>query len=304
MVSSAFFHANAMHIGMNMMSYHSSGSDIEKALGSIRYFVLIMLLIFVPAALYIALAFGAAQWPFKYDNLQRECAVGFSGVLFGLMAIKAIVTPSSTTTVIFFQVPSTLMPWVSLAMIQVMIPGASFVGHLAGILTAYMYVYGCLDFAMPPQSTAANIEARFPALLSLPAWVPTTVVEASDAAARGGAASEATGGAFVCLYERCWQPLRVLANRIRWRTMRRRAQGYGQAPTDEHELTEIETVAPPISTSVGVPATCEVDVRLVYRIMEMGFARADATHALRESHNDLERAVAMLTPRSELYDLS
>jgi hypothetical protein len=73
-----------MHIGMNMMSYHSSGSDIEKvpspgrargvrcdtcrarvdactdaecaqALGSIRYFVLIMLLIFVPAALYAAL---------------------------------------------------------------------------------------------------------------------------------------------------------------------------------------------------------------------------------------------------------
>jgi hypothetical protein len=153
-------------------------------------------------ARYIALAFGAAQWPFKYDNLQRECAVGFSGsdirphrckfapwssfccfrtspltysrtgVLFGLMAIKAIVTPSSTTTVIFFQVrhwrgisrpcvharhapcsdltvskvPSTLMPWVSLAMIQVMIPGASFVGHLAGILTAYMC--GC----MPPRA--------------------------------------------------------------------------------------------------------------------------------------------------------
>jgi hypothetical protein len=47
--------------------------------------------------------------------------------------------------------------------------------------------------------------------------VPTTVVEASDAAARGGAASEATGGAFVWLYERCWQvsPLSTLCRAMR-----------------------------------------------------------------------------------------
>ena len=36
---------------------------------------------------------------------------------------------------------------------------------------------------------------------------------------------------------------------------------------------------------------------------QMGIGRADATRCLRESHNDLERAVAMLTVRPELYDI-
>ena len=31
------------------------------------------------AGRYVALAFVAAQWPFKYDDLQRQNAVGFSG---------------------------------------------------------------------------------------------------------------------------------------------------------------------------------------------------------------------------------
>lgn len=306
MFTCAFFHAGLMHIAMNMMSFHPSGSGIEQTIGSLRYIHLILVLIFVPAALYVGLSWAAAQWPFRYEKLQNECAVGFSGVLFGLMALRAIITPVTTTTMLFFSVPSSLMPWVSLGVMQLIVPGVSFLGHLAGILTAYMYAYKWLEFVSLPLSTVQYLESlrvgrgviqRLPGYLALEQRHSESDAEEGGHAAQPDNSSSGLGPSAI---SRCFAWARSKFSRVR-------GSGYSAVPTDTPS-TAIEMPTLAGGTACGDEAEVVVDMAAVYRLMEMGFSRADSTRALRASANDIEAAVNNLdaqanfpTPRSALY---
>lgn len=69
-----------------------------------------------------------------------SCAVGFSGVIFGLVVVDVAASsgsaPSAPRRSVFglFTVPAPLYPWLLLVLWQLLMPSASFVGHLSGVL--------------------------------------------------------------------------------------------------------------------------------------------------------------------------
>jgi rhomboid domain-containing protein 1 len=73
-------------------------------------------------------------------NLMNTCAVGFSGVLFGL---KVILTHNSPGwgSVAGFSVPVKYLAWAELVFIQFITPNASFLGHACGILAGLLHLY-------------------------------------------------------------------------------------------------------------------------------------------------------------------
>jgi len=90
------------------------------------------------------------------------CAVGFSGVLFGLIVIQTALSNAEKQSILgLFEVPAKLYPWALLIFMQVIVPNASFMGHLSGILVGYLYIYGGLDKLKLSPSTLNKIESRF-----------------------------------------------------------------------------------------------------------------------------------------------
>ena len=78
----------------------------------------------------------------------HQCAVGFSAVLF---ALKVLVNhydydPNQTEDQFGWPVPKRLAIWTELLIIQILVPNASFIGHLSGILAGVAFVYWSWPF--------------------------------------------------------------------------------------------------------------------------------------------------------------
>ena len=77
---------------------------------------------------------------FDYEKAYyHEYAVGFSGVLF---AMKVVLNSQSDnyTYVHGLMVPARYAAWAELILIQMFVPGVSFLGHLGGILAGILYL--------------------------------------------------------------------------------------------------------------------------------------------------------------------
>lgn len=73
----------------------------------------------------------------------NSCAVGFSGVIFGLIIVYAKLASIEQFSVFgMIPVPAKIYPWALLIIWQLLIPGLSFVGHLSGLLVGQMKVWG------------------------------------------------------------------------------------------------------------------------------------------------------------------
>lgn len=68
-----------------------------------------------------------------------ECAVGFSAVLFAMKMVLNWDSPDFTN-VYGVLLPSRYAAWAELFLIQMFVPGTSFLGHLCGILAGLIYV--------------------------------------------------------------------------------------------------------------------------------------------------------------------
>ena len=79
------------------------------------------------------------------EEYTRHRVVGYSGVVFGLMALAAARAPmGSTYSLGGLHAPAALAPFGSLALTHVLVPNASLVGHSAGILAGYALAAGLL----------------------------------------------------------------------------------------------------------------------------------------------------------------
>ena len=74
---------------------------------------------------------------FRDPSYLDQCAVGFSSVIF---ALKVLVNSDSFASMLDLSV------WSELLIIQLLVPNASFIGHLAGILAGIAYVWGATLF--------------------------------------------------------------------------------------------------------------------------------------------------------------
>ena len=92
-------------------------------------------------------------------KISHQCAIGFSGVIFGLIVVDNGMTGAAQRSIFgFFYVPAQLYPWTLLVLWQVIMPGVSFLGHLCGVLVRLcpalclcpaFVPLPCLAFALP-----------------------------------------------------------------------------------------------------------------------------------------------------------
>lgn len=73
---------------------------------------------------------------YNLDQYKNVHAIGYSCVVFGWMTIASMMFKTS-----YFGMPYYLTPWVSLLITQFIVPNASFIGHLSGIIGGYMIYF-------------------------------------------------------------------------------------------------------------------------------------------------------------------
>ncbi|RMZ54848.1 hypothetical protein APUTEX25_000365 [Auxenochlorella protothecoides] len=134
-------HADEAHLFYNMSSFIWKGAQLEPVLGTRAFLLLVAELALTSSLAYVALAAGAALLsPALGLGLMGSCAVGFSGVLFGLKVVLSA-EAAGWSSVAGITLPSKYVCWAELFLVQFMMPRASFVGHLAGILAGLAHVY-------------------------------------------------------------------------------------------------------------------------------------------------------------------
>ena len=138
LLESSFLHGDDYHLYYNMASLLWKGASIEPIIGPVAFAMMLVYLLVVGQLLYIAA--GVLLLAAGYDGVFASCAVGFSGVLFGLKAILNAFSPA-TTRIWGCTVPTKYAAWAELLVIQLVTPHASMTGHACGILAGLSYIY-------------------------------------------------------------------------------------------------------------------------------------------------------------------
>ncbi|CAI6011833.1 unnamed protein product [Closterium sp. NIES-65] len=90
------------------------------------------------------------RWRLEY--FRRVTAVGYSCVVFGWMTVLSVRRPAITLSVFgLIKLPVSLAPFESLIFTSFIVPKASFVGHLAGIIAGYLLAWGALKVVSTPK---------------------------------------------------------------------------------------------------------------------------------------------------------
>ncbi|XP_052432265.1 rhomboid-related protein 4 isoform X1 [Carassius gibelio] len=144
---SPFHHADDMHLYFNMASLLWKGIKLERKLGGPWFAYLLSVFSALTGLVYLLLEMGLTHMT-EDSSYSLQCAVGFSGVLFGLKVVNNHYHPGGTTYIMGLPVASRYACWVELVLIHIMNPGTSFVGHLAGILVGLLYTTGPLKSLM------------------------------------------------------------------------------------------------------------------------------------------------------------
>lgn len=135
---SPFYHIDETHLVYNMMSLLWKGIQLETSMGSAEFASMVATLVGMSQAVTLVLAKSLLF--FDYEKAYySEYAVGFSGVLFAMKVVLNSHSPDYSY-VHGFMVPTRYAAWVELILIQIFVPGASFLGHLGGILAGILYL--------------------------------------------------------------------------------------------------------------------------------------------------------------------
>lgn len=155
LVIPALRHTHDIHLYYNVVSLAWKGISLERRLGSVKFFITLLLLTILSSAIYVGLAVFASEL-FNDFSYMRQCAIGFSGVLF---ALKVLAThydhnPWDSSSYFGFSVPVRYGVWLELLIIHIVVPNSSFLGHLAGIIAGVLFIkgpiHGILSLFSPP----------------------------------------------------------------------------------------------------------------------------------------------------------
>ncbi len=170
LLTHAFSHAGLLHVLFNLIAFVSLGSIVEKRIGTINMMfwtvtllaVLTGILSQVLQALFILIKLILEQ------PSTSSCAVGMSAVIFTfIIAADDLKCPCTSGQIAEsrpfcgINIPTHLYPWILLLTIQLLFPGASFFGHLAGILVGYVFSSRTRWFTLP-LPVASKLESLLP----------------------------------------------------------------------------------------------------------------------------------------------
>ncbi|XP_057847058.2 rhomboid-like protein 14, mitochondrial [Cryptomeria japonica] len=137
---SAFYHVDDSHLAYNMLSLLWKGVQLERMMGSTEFASAVVVLLGMSHGIEVILAKMLATF-FDYPHYYfSECSVGFSAVLFALKVILSSDSPGYTN-VYGLIVPARHAAWTELLLIQMFVPGVSFLGHLSGIISGLLYLW-------------------------------------------------------------------------------------------------------------------------------------------------------------------
>lgn len=162
LVTASFSHFEIIHLGFNMMSLYNL-KGLEMLVGPIRYLYLSLGLVASTMLTVLALQW----WAIRRGSVGQGSgkAVGYSCVLFALMTRTAVLQgnfqPIPFASLAFdnwniplpfkgWTLPVNIGPFVLLALVQVIMPRAHFLGHLAGILVGYPLAWGWMNWLQLP----------------------------------------------------------------------------------------------------------------------------------------------------------
>jgi membrane associated rhomboid family serine protease len=159
LITGTYLHGGVLHLLMNMMSFSFLGISLESAIGTLSYFYHIIVFGIISGLVHVLIAYF--MWLGGDSSEVYGHAVGFSGVLFALIVIDIDLSGGDQRSVLgLFLVPCWAYPWVMLMLMSLLMPNVSFFGHLAGMVTGYLYKFKILSIIAPSTQTLASIERR------------------------------------------------------------------------------------------------------------------------------------------------
>lgn len=136
-------HADSLHLYLNMACLLREGTWLERRVGGRWLLYLLCVFSLLSGVVYLLLQAVLAQL-----LTQNECAVGFSGVLFGLSVLKNHYDPDGVTILWVAPVRNRYVVWAELLLALIINSNSSLIGHLAGILVGLLYAKGPLETIM------------------------------------------------------------------------------------------------------------------------------------------------------------
>ncbi|XP_042419109.1 RHOMBOID-like protein 13 [Zingiber officinale] len=145
--TSAFSHISVVHLVFNMSALWSLG--VVEQLGhlglGIGFYLRYTLVLILVSGLLVLWTYHLLIQKFKLDHFRRVTAVGYSCVVFGWMTILAVKQPSSSLNLFgVLSLPISFAPFESLIFTSIIVPQASFIGHLSGIIVGYSIAWGLI----------------------------------------------------------------------------------------------------------------------------------------------------------------
>ncbi|XP_022864391.1 RHOMBOID-like protein 13 [Olea europaea var. sylvestris] len=146
-ITSALSHISVLHLVFNMSALWSLG--IIEQLGhmglGLEYYLHYSLVLVVLSGMLVLGLYHVLIQKFKIDYFRRVTAVGYSCVVFGWMTILSVKQPSSKLDLFgFLSLPISFAPFESLIFTSIIVPQASFLGHLSGIICGYSIAWGLI----------------------------------------------------------------------------------------------------------------------------------------------------------------
>lgn len=162
-ITGQIIHTNAFHCFSNLLEFFMAAQIFEKHVGTIRFIFFINIIMITITILYVLIHY--LMYLSIYDNHFGYLSVGFSGVVFSMYPIaRSIIekerrtsirmnlasngrsSPSPSPIIIFnrpypqfISIPN--IEWILLVVTSLIIPNASFLVHLLGIIVGHLYVF-------------------------------------------------------------------------------------------------------------------------------------------------------------------
>ena len=115
-----------------MLSLIYKGIKLENSMGTFDFLILII---------YSFIACSFFTFILYYCSNEVDiCCVGFSSILFCLKFILNQKYSDTSTSIGGLLIPTQYAAWAELILIQIITPYASFMGHLGGIISGWVYL--------------------------------------------------------------------------------------------------------------------------------------------------------------------
>lgn len=147
-ITSAFSHVSIIHLVFNMSALWSLGvvEQLSHVGLGIEFYLHYTLVLLVLSGVFVLWAYHILVEKFKFEYFRRVTAVGYSCVVFGWMTILSVKQPSSKLELFgFLSLPISFAPFESLIFTSIIVPQASFIGHLSGIIVGYAIAWGLIN---------------------------------------------------------------------------------------------------------------------------------------------------------------